>query len=85
MRKIYSFKGMKEVNLLSKEDYRKVEEELFDNNYRDILILTKSDLNSAIENGCRIYCKTFKDEEGYSIKKYFIRIDRNKLFGNAEK
>lgn len=84
MQKIYSFNGKKELAILSKEDYARVEDGLFDNNYKEIAILTKSDFRAAVENNCKIYCKTFQ-YDGYSVERYFIRINRNKLFSNAEK
>ena len=86
MEKIYSFNGKKEVNILSKEDYKRVESELIDNDFRKIPILTKADFRAAVENNCKIYCKTFQDDKfGYLVERYFIRINRSKLFFNAEK
>lgn len=84
MQKIYLFNGKKELAVLDKEDYARVEDGLFDNDCKEVAILTKSDFRAAVENNCRIYCKTFQ-YDGYSAERYFIRINRKKLFLNAEK
>lgn len=84
MQKIYSFNGKKELAILNKEDYARVEDGLFDNDYKEIAILTKSDFRTAVKNNCKIYYKMFH-YDGYSVERCFIRINRDKLFSNAEK
>jgi hypothetical protein len=85
MQKIMEFNGHKTVSVLEKEDYQRVEELMFDDDFREICLLKKSDFSRAVREGLKIYSKEFHTEYGGTVEHFFIRISRDALFKYAER
>lgn len=84
MRTLQSFSGTRKVSLLSAEDFSRVREQMFDNDFREVYLFTKRDFDLARKNNCKIYCKSYKFDD-MQQERYFIRISKEDLFRLAEK
>ena len=84
MMTLQSFSGTRKTSLLGAEDFGRVREQLFDDDFKEIHIFTKRDFDLARKNNCKIYCKSF-EFDGIQQERYFIRISREDLFKLAEK
>lgn len=82
MKEIYKFSGNKTLSELTAEDYDRVKESLFDDDYFDLPLFKKSDFIRAQKEGCTIYCKTFEFKD-YKVERYFIRISKINTFHYA--
>jgi hypothetical protein len=84
MRTLQSFSGTRKVSLLGAEDFSRVREQMFDNDFREVYLFTKRDFDLARENNCKIYCKSYEFDD-MQQERYFIRISKEDLFRLAEK
>jgi hypothetical protein len=84
MKKIMQFNGKRAILKAESSDLETLRNQLVDNDYREIHIFTKRDLDMAVEHGCQIYQKTFDDGE-ILIERLFVRVKREDLFSVAEK
>ena len=84
MRTLQSFSGTRKVSLLGAEDFSRVREQMFDNDFREVYLFTKRDFDLACKNNCKIYCKSY-EFDGMQQERYFIRISKEDLFRLAEK
>ena len=84
MMTLQSFSGTRKTSLLGAEDFEKVRNQLFDDDFKEVCIFTKRDFDLARKNNCKIYCKSY-EFDGIQQERYFIRISREDLFKSAEK
>lgn len=83
MDKIVEFAGKKTISIMSRDECNVLMNLFPDDDFVCVTIHTKRDLNLAIKSGAKIYAQEVTTPDKTKFTRYFVRVNRERLFSIA--